>query len=186
MQVKNILIDVMRMVGRPDAAEECEGDGQLSVETERMQRALLLCLNAVTDELARGYFPLKDVQSLSSQSGEYSYSSFEHTPYRIVRVTSDGKKVRWSAEPLSLVCDSKSVEVEYEYVPDALGLSDEFSYPDSSVGVALVSYGVAAEYMLIAGEVESAEMWESKYRSEIGRQLSLSPVRGRVPPRRWL
>ena len=80
MQVNQFLIDVMRMVGRPDAAEECEGDGQLSGETERMQRALLLCLNAVTDELARGYFPLKDVQPLSSQSGEYSYSSFEHTP----------------------------------------------------------------------------------------------------------
>lgn len=189
MQVKNFLNDVMRLIGRPDAAEEVEkaGDGgALSDEVSRMQRALLICLNAILDELARGYFPLKATQSLSSDDGEYSYSEFANMPYRILGVTRGGKKVAWKCQPLKLVCESGDVEVEYEYVPAALDLADEFSYPDSSVGSVLVSYGVASEYMLIAGDVGRAEMWESKYRAEIDRQLSLLPVRGRVPPRRWL
>ena len=40
--------------------------------------------------------------------------------------------------------------------------------------------------MLIEGDISCAEMWESKYRTEIDRQLSLLPVRGRIPPRRWI
>ena len=40
--------------------------------------------------------------------------------------------------------------------------------------------------MLIAGDTACAEMWESKYRAEIDRQLSRSASAGRIPPRRWL
>lgn len=186
MLVKEFLNEVMRLIGRADAAEEMEGGTPPSAEVRRMQRAMLICLNAVLDELARGYFPLRAVQTMSSQSGEHAYSSFDNLPYRILGVTSGGKKIKWECLPLKLVCRSGTVEVEYEYVPAALGPDDEFSYPDSSVGPVLVGYGVASEYMLIAGDVGRAEMWESKYRAEIDRQLSLLPVRGRVPPRRWL
>ena len=185
MQVKQLICDAMRMAGRADAAEQCEG-GEPDDEVLRMQRAMLLCLNAVMDELARGYFPLRTVQAMSSVSGEFAFSSFALTPYRILRVTSNGKKVRWRVEPLKLVCDGESVEVEYEYVPSRLSLEDEFGYPEGAVGAYLVCCGVVAEYMLIAGDVSCAEMWEGKYRSEIDRQLSLLPVRGRAPPRRWL
>ena len=71
-------------------------------------------------------------------------------------------------------------------MPDALTHESQLSYPHPAVGDALISYGVAAEYMLIEGDISCAEMWESKYRTEIDRQLSLLPVRGRIPPRRWI
>lgn len=186
MQVKQLLADVMRMVGRPDAAESCENSSSLSAEVTRMQRAMLLCLNAVADELARGYFPVKAAESLTSASGEYAFSSFGHTPYRILKVKSGGQEIDWTYQPSKLICAQTAIEVEYEYVPDAFELTDEFSYPDPAVGVGLVACGVAAEYMLIVGDVESAGMWESRYRAEIDRQLSLRPVSGRVPIRRWL
>ncbi len=186
MQVKQFLADVMRMIGRPDAADSAEGSSSLTTEISRMQSALLLCLNAVTDELARGYFPLRYVQTLSSEDGEYDFSSFDYTPYRILRVTGGGKKAGWTYSPSKLICPLKEICVEYEYVPDALTLTDEFSYPDPAVGTSLVACGVAAEYMLIAGDVDSAGMWESRYRAEIDRQLSQLPPGGRIPPRRWL
>ena len=186
MQVNQFLIDVMRMVGRADAAEICLSEEDIPDEIARMRTALLLCLNAVLDELARGYFPVKAREDMSSADGEYAFSSFAHTPYRINRVLSGGKKVKWRAQPLKLLCNAGNITVEYEYVPDALTLESQLSYPHPAVGDALISYGVAAEYMLIEGDISCAEMWESKYRTEIDRQLSLLPVRGRIPPRRWI
>ena len=186
MQVKQLLADVMRMVGRPDAAEECQSAVQLSGEAGRMQQAMLLCLNAVTDELARGYFPLRTSQKLLASDGGYAFSAFDHAPCRVLSVTCGGREQKWSYSPFGVLCDAPEALIEYEYVPEPFELTDEFSYPDAAVGIPLVCCGVAAEYMLIAGDTACAEMWESKYRSEIDRQLSLSPVRGRVPPRRWL
>ena len=186
MQVKQLLCDIMRMVGRPDAAEECESE-QLTAATSRMRNALLLCLNAVVDELARGYFPLKAEESFSVSQGKVAFSSFAHTPYRIISVRSeDGRKIKWSYRPSFLCCEADRIVVQYEYVPARLALEDDFVYPDSAVGPALAGYGAAAEYMLIEGDVERAGAWEQKYRAEIDRQLSLSPVRGRISPRRWL
>ncbi len=186
MQVKQLICNVMRMAGRPDAAEECEQGGTLSDEVKRMQTAMLLCLNAVVDELARGYFPLRAAEEMTSPDGNYAFSSFARLPCRIVRVTSGGRRVPWKVIPLKLSCASRRIEVEYEYVPERLELGDEFSYPDGAVGEYLVSCGVAAEYLIIAGDVSCAEMWERRYREEIERRLALSPAAGIIPPRRWI
>ena len=186
MQVKQLLADVMRMVGRPDAAEEWQSTAQLSGEAGRMQQAMLLCLNAVTDELARGYFPLRTSQKLLASDGGYAFSAFDHAPCRVLSVTCGGREQKWSYSPFGVLCDAPEALIEYEYVPEPFELTDEFSYPDAAVGIPLVCCGVAAEYMLIAGDTACAEMWESKYRAEIDRQLSRSASAGRIPPRRWL
>ena len=47
MQVNQFLIDVMRMVGRADAAEICLSEEDIPDEIARMRTALLLCLKAV-------------------------------------------------------------------------------------------------------------------------------------------
>lgn len=184
MTVNQLITRTLTLIGRSDAAEE--GENATAADTLRMRRTLLLCFNAVADELARGYFPLKTVQSMSSDDGRYMFAEFPLVPYRINAVTSGGKKVPWRLRPLCIECDCKQIEVEYEYVPDRKEASDEFDYPDTAVSDIMVQYGMAAEYMLICGDAEASSAWESKYRGEIDRQLSARPVRGRVPPRRWL
>ena len=147
---------------------------------------MLLCLNAVTDELARGYFPLRTSQKLLASDGGYAFSAFDHAPCRVLSVTCGGREQKWSYSPFGVLCDAPEALIEYEYVPEPFELTDEFFYPDAAVGIPLVCCGVAAEYMLIAGDTACAEMWESKYRAEIDRQLSRSASAGRIPPRRWL
>lgn len=185
MLVKQLLCDVLRMTGRADAAELCES-GRTDEATERALHAVLLCVNAVADELARGYFPLRAEEDMSSAAGEYAFSSFAHMPCRIISVNGDRSGSTWAVRPLRLVCGCTKARVEYEYVPERFESGDEFSYPDPAVGAYLVCLGAAAEYLLIEGDVACAEMWERKYREEIDRQLSLSPAGGKIPPRRWL
>lgn len=180
MKVSEMMDECLRLVGRGDVADGSAGDGQ------RVRYILLLSINAVLDELARGYFPLGYTQQFDADGGKISFDRFDRTPVKIVCVRSGGRKVKWRIAPDGLLCDGASVTVHYEYVPDRLKESDEFVYPDRTVGASLVEYGMAAEYFLICGDAASAAAWESKYRGEIDRLMSLQTVRGTVPPRRWI
>jgi hypothetical protein len=180
MIVKEILEDAMRLTGR-DIYDESDDESE-----QRVKYTMLFCLNAVVDELARGYFPVKKVEDMKSSDGKYNFSDFAERPLKVVKVTSGGKKVGWHLMPEYLATNEASVTVEYEYAPQKLSEEDEFNYPDAQVSARLVAYGMAAEFMLICGEVESASCWEQKYRQEIDRLLSLKTVKQRIPPRRWL
>ncbi len=184
MTVNELINETLRLVGRADAADD--GDGATDKENMRIRQALLLCFNAVIDELARGYFPLITTENLVSEDGKYMFGDFSLTPYRILSVKSGGKKVRWLLRPQYIECDCGEIEVEYEYVPARKVATDKFEYPDPSVSVTLVEYGMASEYSLICGDAEGCAAWESRYRAELDRLLSVQPVRGRIPPRRWL
>jgi hypothetical protein len=185
MIVKDLIVDAMRLVGRVDAAEIMSTDDK-DEEVTRLEYTMLYCFNAVMDELARGYFPVKTTQAMTSQIGQFAFADFEHKPIKVVRVLCDGRKTDWRLFPEFIKTRETSVTIEYEYVPDKAAEDDEFYYPDASVGERLVTFGMAAEYLLICGEVESANCWEARYRTEIDRLLSLRTVKERIMPRRWL
>lgn len=185
MKVRNIICETMRLTGRTAVADLVD-DGDMTDEAERLTRALLTYLNAVLDELARGYFPLDTEEEMSSEDGVYAFADFLKTPVKINRVTDGENPVEWHIYPDYLQTDCKKITVHYEYLPPVLGLYDDFFYPVFAVSPRLVEYGMAAEYYLVAGDGEAYNVWESKYRSEIEMLLSRSSVRGRIPPRRWI
>ncbi|MGN0815083.1 MAG: hypothetical protein ACI4MH_07615 [Candidatus Coproplasma sp.] len=184
MIINELIVQTMRIVGRPDCAELVFDDA--NDETTRMMYTMLFCYNAVIDELARGYFPLKNTEEMENDVGEYSFEDFAYTPVKILRVTDGKRAVKWRVSSNYLACAESKITVEYEYVPAKASFASDFVYPEYEVSSTLVVYGMAAEYMLICGDIEGAAAWESKYRSEIDRLLSLQTVRGRIPPRRWL
>lgn len=186
MQIKDLIAFVMRLSGRPDCAEMLKGDEQPSDECLRMRDTVLLCVNAVTDELARGYFPLRASETLASEDCSYPFSQFAHLPHRILAVKRDGRRIAWSCSPSAITCAFAEIEVEYEYVPDPFSLEDVFAFPDPAVNAALVAYGATAEYLVIAGDTACADMWERRYREEIERRIALSPSGAAIPPRRWI
>ena len=185
MKVYQIICDTLRLVGRTMVADNIEEDDYTD-EAERLQRALLTYLNAVLDELARGYFPLDTEEEMSSEDGVYSFASFLKAPVKINRVTDGKNPVEWHIYPDYLRTDCKKITVYYEYLPPLLRVNDDFFYPVFAVSPRLVEYGMAAEYFLVAGDSEAYNAWESKYRSEIEMLLSRSSVKERIPPRRWI
>ncbi|MDE6373955.1 MAG: hypothetical protein K2L72_05590 [Clostridia bacterium] len=185
MKVKEIICETMRLIGREDAADELES-GLPTDGAARLKRALLTYLNAVLDELARGYFPLDTEEEMSSENGVYAFAGFLKGPLKINRVTDGKNSIEWRISPDYLHTNAKNVTVYYEYAPPVLGEDDEFFYPVFAVSARLVEYGMAAEYFLVAGDGSAYSAWESKYRGEIENLLSKSSVRGRIPPRRWL
>jgi len=186
MEVKDVICEALRLVGRNDAADAISGGGALTDEVSRLKRACLTYLNAVLDELARGYFPLDYEEEITAADGRFAFSALSRKPIEIKRVTKSGKPVKWRISPDYLLADATAVTVNYTYTPDPLAEDDEFNYPSFAVGERLVEYGVAAEYFLVLGDATGSAAWENKYRNEIENLLSRSAVRGRIPPRRWI
>lgn len=186
MVVKDVICEVLRMAGRYDVSQNISEGRALDDEQEREKRACLTYLNAVVDELARGYFPLEWEEEMSSPDGRFAFSKFAHKPLEIKKVTQKSHPVAWRVVPDYLVADGANVCVKYTYVPDELRLNDVWEYPDFAVGERLIEYGMLAEYYLVAGDAAGYEAWENKYREEIENLLSHSKVRGRIPPRRWI
>lgn len=186
LRAYEVVCEALRLVGRDDVADEIIIGGPLTGEVARLNRAGLTYLNAVRDELARGYFPLDAKEEMSSKNGSFAFADFKYKPYEIKRVIADGKPVKWHISPDYLVADGKNITVFYTYVPDPLKMDDEFDYPVFAVSERLVEYGIAAEYYLVLGDVTNSAVWESKYRSEIENLLSRSGLKGRIPPRRWI
>lgn len=185
MTVKEVICEALRLAGREETAADMENESG-TAETARLRRALLTYLNAVRDELARGYLPLYAREKLHSDDGAFAFAQFGFTPFKIKRVSSCGKPVKWHISPDYLIADGRDIEVEYSYVPAPLKETDEFSYPCFAVGERLVEYGMVAEYYLVIGDAASSAAWESKYRNEIDALLSHVTVGERIPPRRWI
>lgn len=185
MTVIEIICETMRLTGRTAAADSIE-NGKPTDEAVRLKRALLTYLNAVLDELARGYFPLDTEEQMSAEDGVYRFAAFLKAPVKINRVTDGKNAVEWHIYPDYLIADGKNITVYYEYLPPVLEEGDEFFYPVFAVGPRLVEYGMAAEYFLVAGDGEAYNAWENRYRAEIEMLLSRSSVRQRIPPRRWI
>lgn len=185
MKVIEIICETMRLAGRTSAADSIE-NGCPTDEAARLKRALLTYLNAVLDELARGYFPLDTEEKMSSDDGVYAFADFLKAPVKINRVTDGKNPVGWRIFPDYMYAESNNITVCYEYLPPVLTENDDFFYPVFAVGARLVEYGMAAEYFLVAGDGDAYGAWESRYRAEIEMLLTRSSVRERIPPRRWI
>lgn len=129
--------------------------------------------------------PLSYKEELSSPDGEYLFQSFMHTPLSFLHVTADGQEVEYEVFPLMLKVNSKKITVEYKYAPSHKKI-DGTSEFGGEVGEYLLAVGTAAEYLLINGEVEAAELWEKKYRKEIDLAQKKLPSCKNIPPRRWV
>lgn len=185
MLIKDIVIAALSLAGRHDAAEALSsGEYEGERELEHAISAMLHCVNATEDELARAFFPLEREEEFKATGGRIYYTVFAKTPVKILSVTRGGRPVKHEIWPEYLAAEG-TVMVRYAYCPTKKSLSDQSDYDGYPVGERMIAYGAASEYCLIEGAYEQAENWEQRYRQEVER---LRP-RGRVRPisaRAWI
>lgn len=187
MKVKSIITRALRYVGRDDLARALDADETLTSEGAEKVETLLYCFNAVEDELARYYFPLEFSEEFTSEDGIFAIENFTHRPVKILSVKSEGKALKFTAQPKFIKADAEKITVRYEYSPSPRQLEGESAFENHVVGESLVAAGVASEYCLIEGSMQDSELWESRYRWEIDlAQKKFSAPHGVVPPRRWV
>ena len=186
MLVSDVIKTALAFLDRQDAADMITSDTYSSdAEVSRLVTALLHCFNAVEDELARGFFPLSKEEELTSAHGQLYYTSFSKTPYKILSVTCAGRAASYKIYPEYIELDSGKYTVAYLFAPEKKSLSNESDFPGYPIGERMLSYGIAAEYCLISGDIEASESWESRYRAEIERFRPRERTKG-IKARYWV
>ena len=185
MKVRDVITAALRLLGRAELAEAVAAKVILTGEFAETVNTLLYCFNAVEDELARKYIPLNASETMVSPDGDFYYKGFEHSPVTVKRVICGGEDIKFEVFPLFLRAGVEKVTVVYEYAPAKKFIDGESDF-GAEVGERRMALGAAAEYCLINGEVEAAEIWENKYRSEIDSVQNKLPVCGSLPRRRWV
>lgn len=185
MEVKEVIISALNVLGRSGLAEKLSAGSALVGEEAEIADTLLYCFNAVEDELARKYVPLTAKEELTSYTGRFNYSDFSRPPVKIKGVYSGGEAVEYELLPQYIAANAVKITVEYEYAPSKKKL-DGVSDFNCEVSGYLMALGIAAEYCLINGEIEAAGLWEKKYREQIDFAQSKLPHGGSIPPRRWV
>lgn len=187
VKVKDVIVRAATYVGRRDVANLIESGTTPEGESAEAAETLLYCYNAVEDEIARCYIPLKTREKLSSSNGVYRFSAFTYVPIKISCVTdADGRDVKYTAGNSFIECGERIIYVEYEYSPQKKELDDDCAFTLEQTTVRMIAAGTAAEYCLINGEVRLAECYECVYRQEIDgvRRRAVSQLK--FPPRRWV
>lgn len=185
MSIRKILAVALRFVGREDLAADIDDGGEPYGEGGEAVKTLMYCINAVEDELARYYFPLECTEELSSEDNFFPFSSFSHTPVRILSVTCGGKRAEHTLTQTGVSAVAPKITVTYHYAPSENTVDGESAFGGLGDGM-ITALGAAAEYCLICGEASLAEVWETRYREAIDRahsRIGRSPC---VPPRRWI
>lgn len=187
MKIRDAIACALKNLGRNELAESVSAGVEADGEEADTVNTLLYCFNAVEDEIARRYIPLHAEETINSANGRFLFASFDKTPVRIKRVTSDGKDIEYQIFPSYLQANAKTITVEFEYSPAKKTISDYSDYWSGEAGEYMFACGMTAEYCLLNGEIEAAEVWESKYRQSIDEaQRHALPSGGHIPPRRWV
>ena len=185
MKIQDVIVSALRHIGREDIALLLDDGDRPYGEQSEVVNTLLYCVHATEDELARYYFPLKCVETLNSQNGEFSFENFSHIPVRISKVMVDGREIEFTLTTKAVVAAAQRAEIEYYYVPEKKSMDYNCAFGDTFDNN-ITALGAAAEYCLICGEASLAEALETRYREAIERAQKASKQGAFLPPRRWV
>lgn len=185
MFVKELIGEAMNCISSSDDVQNYLS-GEADAAVKEKAKTVLFCINAVRDELARTWFPLRAQYTPPSGTADCELKNFDETPVKIIAVQKGGKSVRWRISGGVLHCGEADCTVEYDYTPAKLTEEDEFYFPEPAVGEYLVRCGALAEYFLLVGEVSLSAVWENKYRHEIDLIIARRSAAGRIPSRSWV
>lgn len=188
MTILDILYSALLLIGRYDLVDAMESGGEPYGPDGETVETMMYCINAVEDELARYYFPLKCTETLrSTENKTFYFSDFAHTPVKILQVKSGGKDVKFELRTNCLIADAAEIEITYFYAPKKKRQEDKSEFGDMGDGY-ITSLGAAAEYSLICGEISMSEALEIRYREAIDRARRKAAVypEAYIPPRRWV
>ena len=190
MSIKEILMLAARNLGREDLAAHIAQEpttAPQSVELAEEAACMLRCYHLVENEIALEHVPLERTEQLTVSDGTIAYSQFAAAPVDIVCVCDvRGAALGYTAEGtgLRLAAAVAEAEVTYSYAPPQGDFDDAPAFCDK-ISARLLSFGVAAEFLLTAGRYEEAAMWDERYRRAL---RAACAARGalRMPGRHWV
>ena len=185
MKVKEVVLAAAGLLGIKKEMEEYVSS--TSITAKKKVEEFVDCFNFVENELALNYVPLQTKGTFLVQNGVVGFNLFTQEPARVISVTDEnGKKLDYTIFPadIRLPADVNVAKIEYAFLPKRKTIEDDSDY-QSRVSVALMAYGVAAEYCAMQGLYTEAAFWGQKYKESIPRTQERQRG-GKIPSRKWV
>lgn len=184
ISVKEIVCEAAQVLGLSEWVNSYL-NGEESAVGQRDTEILIECFNRVQNEVALDYLPLIESELLRTETGKIPYSSLIKPAIRILQVKNEkGELAAFKLYPDFLETEKGKLEVYYTYSPAEQTIEGVCEY-GAEVPKRLFVYGMAAEYSLIAGELEAAGVWDKKYKDAINAVYKLPPAK-KLRSRRWV
>ncbi len=166
------------------AAETLNLDATLTGKSD-IDKLLLRCANNCLDEITSEYIPLKSEKKVKTTGRRISYSELGSAVYDVLWVKKEGVKVEFELMPsyISVASDGE-YEVMFYTRPATMTISSDVPV-SLHLTPRVISYGIAAEYLLISGFYEEAAMYDKRFKDAIIR-LAQGDTAKKVKRRRWL
>ena len=184
ISVREVVREAAQVLGLSEWVENYLSEGD-SEEGQKDTEILVECFNRVQNELALDYLPLTAEDEVLTATGVIAYADLANAVTRVLCVENDrGESVAFKLFPDRLETQAGKVKVFYAYAPSEQDIEGACEY-ETAVSKRLFVYGMAAEYALIAGENETASVWDKKYKDAINAAYKIRPVK-RLRSRRWV
>ena len=182
MKVKDILLKAASQMGILDRVKGAYDNGTANDDEE--VQALLKCFHLIENEVALDYIPLRAEDTLLSPSCTAKFSELSLKPARIISVTDEwDNPLKFKIFPDFLKTNAGKIKILYSYLPTE---KDVFGESDFQLLLSerALSFGVCAEYCLLSGLYEQAEIWKNKYKDAL--KAAMRSQKSRVlSSRRW-
>lgn len=166
------------------AAEALELDATFTGKSD-IDKLLLRCANNCLDEITSEYLPLKNEAKVRSEKGRIAYSQLGTAVYDVIWVKQNGVKVKFELFPAHIRVESDGeYEVCFYTRPEPMSMDDDVP-TELHLTPRVISYGIAAEYLLISGFYEEAVMYDKRFKDALIR-LNSGDGAKQVKRRRWL
>lgn len=166
MKLSEIVAAAATLLGREEINEYLSDTTTENVSATTLAEVdtMTRLANLVLNELAGSYIPMVCTEKVTPVNGRVYYSELDRKILKIRGVYDDyGRKLFFVVHPEYLHARGEADSVEYEYLPDNLGLTEETGYLDKDVSVSVLAYGLAAEVCLSENRFDEAVMWRKRY-----------------------
>ena len=153
--------------------------------------SLKTCVGTVYSQIASDLLPLITLEDIVCTDSRFDISALSKRVIDIVSIVESEGKVDFKVYPTYVLCELASdspitLSVKYTYLPDfpdiaTTDLEDFYG----KMTPRTFAYGVAAEYSLISGMYEEANIWDKRFKESV---LAVYHKKRemKIPPRRWL
>ncbi len=164
MKIKEIINNSALYLGLGDVREYLVAQTDASEETLKTVGVLTGLCNLVISELASTYIPMTATEEVSAVAGKIFFENLNHAAIKVVSVKDrSGNEINFEVFPEYIKLKDGRFTVEYEYIPQNYGLTDDIGYGEKDVPQAALSYGLCAEYCITQCRFEEAVSWRKRY-----------------------
>ncbi len=186
MKISDVVKTTATFLAREDVVDYLSNtdNAQTSNETLETVQLLTRLTNLVIRELAEGLIVMKKEVILNGQTS-VKFIDLDIAPLDLLAVYGkDGERLEYSLTSYGVEARNPMYKLEYSYLPENYGLTDDIGIFDKPVTVGTLTYGVLAEFCITQARFDEAVMWNERF-VELVHSL-VKPKNGRIKGRSFI